>query len=348
MRRAVFERAALVFALILLWYVLFNFLLGPLTPIVIGFLIALATERVTLLLTRWMPRWLATLVSVTLAAAVLLGGLGWLGYRLLAEVSDFAASFDARRLSVELEGLIPGQLAPWVKPLKGKAIEEVLAAASNLLRAALGSIVLLPEAIIGSVITLMAAYLIALNLPRYWEAFLGAFTNQWQTRILSAVERTRRAFVGYWLAQGSLSAMSFVLALIVLVQTRETYALTLSALAALSEMIPVIGATAFFVPFAGYLFLVGKTALAWSMLMVYAVVGVARRLVEAKIIGDAAEISPLAAVVSILVGLKLAGVLGVFLGPALWTMTLALAGHGEEGNGPERSRGEVPPVPPAQ
>lgn len=347
MRRLVVERTVLVVALVLLWWFLFHFLLGPLTPIVIGFLIALATERVTLFLTRWLPRWAAALLSVLAASAILLGSLGWLSYRLLVEISDLASSFDARRLSTDLESLIPDQLAPWIKPIKGKAVEESLAAASNVLRSALGTIALLPEALIGSVISLMAAYLVARNLPGYWGAFLSAFNDKWQARILSAVDRTRRAFVGYWLAQGSLGAMSFVLALIVLVQAHETYALTLSALAGLSELIPVIGATVFFVPFAIYLLLVGKAALGWSMLMIYAVVGIARRVVEAKVIGDAADISPLAAVMSILLGLKLMGVLGVFLGPALWTITVALVESGEDSEKPEGSGSNAPPAPPA-
>lgn len=334
MHHAVRERAILILALVLLWYILFHFLLGPLTPVVVGFLIALATERVTLALSRRMPRWLAALISVTVASAILLGGLGWLGYRVFVEVSDFADSFDPRRLSLELDSLIPRQLAPWVKPLQGRVLEDALSGTSEFLRSALEFIAVLPEAVIGSVIALMAAYLIAHDLPGHWEAFLSVFDEQWQARIRSAVERTRRAFLGYWLAQGSLGLMSFLLALIVLAQAHEAYALSLSALAGVSEMIPVIGATVFFVPFAVYLFLVGKATLAWSMLMIFAVVGAARRVLEAKIIGDAAEISPLAAVVSILVGLKLAGILGVFLGPTLWTVTLALAGYGENGTGP--------------
>lgn len=318
------EKAGLMAAILLVWWVFFRYLLAPLTPVVIGLLVALATLPLTARLERVMSRSLAALLSVVVAYLALLGVAGYLGYRLVAEVNDLARTFDTAALAGRTQDLIPPQLAPWVDPLQGKVSEEAVKAISGSTHVLLTSLARLPETAIGTVVAMVATYFIARNLPAYWDAFLGAFTPVWRRRLNAAVEKARHSLLGYVLAQGSLAVITFVLTLLMMVGLDRPYALTMSGLAALSEMVPVIGATIFFIPWSLWLLATGEAAAAWGVLVIFFVVASLRRVLEPKIIGKHADISPLAALVSMLLGLKAAGVLGVLVGPLVWSVSLAM------------------------
>lgn len=345
-RRDLLGKAAQLAAILVLWYLFFRFALGTLLPVVVGVLLAVAVERPTRHLARWLPRWLASLASIGGAFALLLGTLGYLAYRVAVQVTAFVASFDPGQIPLHLERLVPASLPPWAQPLRARAVEEAAAAATALLKVVLGLLGLFPELVLGSVIALLTAYLVSLGLPAYWRAFLDAFDPAWQARVQAAAARARRVVLGYVLAQGSLAAITFALTLLALARFRQPYGLALSAAAGVSDLIPLVGSAAFFVPCAAYLFLAGKSSLAWSLVAVYALVGALRRVVEAKVVGQAAGMTPLAALVAMLVGLKAAGFLGVLFGPLVWAVSLALV-EGRPGvdaaAGGERSPGGTPP-----
>ncbi len=318
------EKAFLLAAILLVWWVFFRVLLAPLTPIVLGFLVALAVTPLTARLERVMPRGLAAVVSVGLAFLVLLGGVAYLGHRLLAEVTALARNFDGPAFARLIQDLIPPQLAPWAGEIRTRVAEETVNVISGSAHKLLEFLAHLPETAISAFVALLVAYYFAKNLPDYWEGFLRGFTPVWQMRLKAAVVRARRSFVGYLLAQGALGVITFVITVAVLAWFGAPYALTLSGLAAVSEMIPKIGATVFFVPWIAYLFLSGEATLGYAVLAIFTVVGLLRRYIEPEIWGHHAEISPLAIIVSMLVGLEAAGFLGVFLGPLIWSVSLAL------------------------
>lgn len=66
---------------------------------------------------------------------------------------------------------------------------------------------------------------------------------------------------------------------------------------------------------------------AWLM-GIWGVIALFRRVMEPKFVGDQTGLSPILSLVSIYVGMKLAGVLGMILGPVALLILLNLAGMG--------------------
>ena len=67
---------------------------------------------------------------------------------------------------------------------------------------------------------------------------------------------------------------------------------------------------------------------ATALMVIWGVVALFRRVMEPKVVGDQTGLSPILSLVGIYVGMKLAGVLGMILGPIVLLVLLNLAGMG--------------------
>ena len=65
-----------------------------------------------------------------------------------------------------------------------------------------------------------------------------------------------------------------------------------------------------------------------ELMAIWGVIALFRRVMEPKILGDQTGLSPILSLVSIYVGMKLAGVLGMVFGPVVLLVILNLAGMG--------------------
>lgn len=91
-------------------------------------------------------------------------------------------------------------------------------------------------------------------------------------------------------------------------------------------LLPVAGASVVFVPAAGWLLVQGRTGAAVAFLIWnLAYVGVVEYVLKPKLIGGSSRMNSVFVFISILAGLKLFGLLGLFYGPLFVAMFLALA-----------------------
>jgi predicted PurR-regulated permease PerM len=81
------------------------------------------------------------------------------------------------------------------------------------------------------------------------------------------------------------------------------------------DIMPILGVGSVLIPWAVYLFIVGDSYTGFGLMLLFIVITVARRVIEPKVIGDSVGIGALSALVSMYVGFKLVGVIGVFIGP---------------------------------
>jgi predicted PurR-regulated permease PerM len=93
----------------------------------------------------------------------------------------------------------------------------------------------------------------------------------------------------------------------------------------LLALLPVFGASVIFVPAAAYLFLTGKTVPA-ALFLAYNLthVGLLEYGLKPKLIGTGSQMNAVLVFLSILGGLSLFGVLGIFYGPLIVAMFLAM------------------------
>lgn len=213
------------------------------------------------------------------------------------------------------------RLAAWFQARVSAALAT---AAQSVTRTAAG----VPGFLLSLLMFAMGTYFLTADYPYLRTRAI----QRMDARTLSALRQLHRvaaaAFGGYLKAQLLLSAGVFVILLGGFLLTGQDYALLLALALAVLDFIPLIGAGTVMVPWAAGAFLAQNYPTAISMMVTWSAVAAFRRVAEPKIVGDQTGLSPILSLVSIYVGMKLAGVAGMVLGPILTLMVLNLAGLG--------------------
>ncbi|MEH7108169.1 sporulation integral membrane protein YtvI [Bacillus sp. JJ1764] len=125
----------------------------------------------------------------------------------------------------------------------------------------------------------------------------------------------KKALFGFIKAQLTLISITTVIILIGLLILRVDYAITIALLAGIVDVLPYLGTGAVFVPWIIYEVIGGDMGLAIGLGVLYIIVLVQRQIMEPKILSSNIGLDPLATLISLFVGFKLIGFLGLILGP---------------------------------
>lgn len=108
----------------------------------------------------------------------------------------------------------------------------------------------------------------------------------------------------------------------------QNYALLLALGLAILDFIPIIGSGTVMVPWAVVALFTRDFSTAVYLMVIWGVVAMFRRVAEPRFVGDQTGLSPILSLVGIYVGMKVAGVAGMILGPILILVVLNLVGLG--------------------
>ncbi len=240
--------------------------------------------------------------------------------------------FEHGKWMEQLQKILPGKLASLAEILGGRLNQWAQENVSALLSAAAqwaGTIAAaLPGILLGLAVFLLASYFLTAEYP-YLRTRVLQNMSQELCDLLGLFRKIAAAAMGGYLkAQLVLSAGVFVLLLGGFVLWGQDYALLLALGLAVLDFIPLIGAGTVLAPWAAVSVLMGeyKTA-AWTAVLL-GMTAVFRRLAEPKVVGDQTGLSPVLSLMSIYIGMRLAGVIGMILGPIVTLMVLNLSGLG--------------------
>lgn len=134
----------------------------------------------------------------------------------------------------------------------------------------------------------------------------------------------KKAFAGFVKAQFVLVTLTGVIIFFGLAILNINHALTISFIASLIDLLPYIGTGAIFIPWIGYSFLTANYQLTIGLSILYIIVIISRQILEPKLLSASIGVNPLAILAAIFLGIKLWGILGLFIAPILLVMILAL------------------------
>jgi sporulation integral membrane protein YtvI len=183
---------------------------------------------------------------------------------------------------------------------------------------------MIPNFFIEVIIVFIAMYLISLRLPSLKRFFFQFFDPADHPRIDVVLQQLHRAIFGFIRAQLIISTFEFVFVLIGFVILDVPYPSATALIVTLVDILPILGTGAVMIPMAAYQYVTGNVFLGMGLLVHYGIIIIFRRIIDPKIMADSIGISPLAALVSMYLGLKLAGFVGLFLGPAVVILFQAL------------------------
>ena len=289
-------------------------------------------------------RQVLTLLLLFLIFGLLGGGLALLVYaaagQLVSLVQNWGGLLDSLQtvmdqleaLFARLLTLVPLQVNEIVENA-GDSLFQWLSEAAP---AALGNLGLeageramgLPAFLVALVIFIMATFLLTADYP-YLRSRYVQHLDEGLLRFLGQLRTTALgAFGGYVKAEFLLSVGVFFILLAGFFLIRQPYGLLLSLGLAVMDFIPIIGAGTVMVPWAFVALFTGDFTAAVELMAIWGVIALFRRVMEPKFVGDQTGLSPILSLVSIYVGMKLAGVLGMVFGPVVLLMVLNLAGMG--------------------
>ncbi len=278
-------------------------------------------------------RQILSLLLIVLAFAVVGGLLFWLLYSVGSEVVSLVANWDSvgAALSEMLEtvavysdrvfALLPDELEQWLDGTYAELIVWLQNVAPELLAGlgkGAGNIAMqVPSWGIAFAVFVVAAYFFTADYPR----IRAMVTERMSTGVHDFLSRVKKvavaAFGGYVRAQLILSFIVFVILLIGFSVTGQSYAFVLAFVFAVMDFIPIIGSGTAIVPWTVISVLMGNYRKAIELAVIWGIIAVFRRIAEPKVVGDQTGLSPILSLVSIYVGMRLAGVLGMIFGPVI-------------------------------
>ena len=289
-------------------------------------------------------RGLVSLVTVLVLVGLAGSALGLLIYGLGSEVVSLAQNWEGLfdhgvAAFEEMEGLfdrfltlIPPEITLATQSIGDKLVIWVQETMSDMLAVSAeyltNKAIKVPGFLLGLVMFLMGTYFLTADYP-YLRTRLIQHTDDRALSFLGQMKKTVvAAFGGYLKAQLLLSLGVFGILLAGFLFTGQDYALLLALGLAVLDFIPLLGSGTVMVPWAVIALLTRDYSKALSVLAIWGVIAVFRRVAEPKIVGDQTGLSPILSLISIYVGMKLGGVPGMILGPILLLVVLNLAGIG--------------------
>lgn len=322
----------------------------PLLSLFAPFLAALVLAAILNPLVRWVQKklgWsrrLLSLLVLVLIFALLGGALFLLVYAggnefvSLAQnweglLDQFQAAADSlRELFARFQALVPDQVTQFTAQLGDKLMGWLQGTVSRGLNSAAEYVkdkaIGLPGMVLGLTMFLMASYFLTADYP-YLRTRAIQHMDEDLLGFLSQVRATAlAAFGGYLRAQVLLSVGVFFILLAGFFLTGHSYALLLALALAVLDFVPILGSGTVMVPWAVVALVTGDCRTALSVMAIWGLVALFRRVAEPKFVGDQTGLSPILSLVSIYVGMRLAGVSGMIFAPILTLVALNLAGLG--------------------
>lgn len=325
----------------------------PLLSLFMPFILALAAAAlldpvVRLLQKRlgWARKWVALIVLI-----VLVGGIGGAVALLLRagveEVVSLVENWDgllaalsqvlekAELLLQNVAAKLPFKLPVHDQPLLdqlGQWLSQWLTSAVPDIGNLTGFAAARARAVVGFVLALVAflmgAYFLCADYPYLRTGFARRLDEDTRCRLEQVKKVSLGAFGGYLRAQLMLSLGVFGILLCGFLVTGQSYALLLALGFAILDFIPLIGSGTIMVPWAVIDLLLGNYRQAIELMVIWGLIVAFRRIAEPKVVGDQTGLSPVLSLISIYIGMRLYGVVGMILCPILLLVLLNLAGLG--------------------
>jgi sporulation integral membrane protein YtvI len=321
------KRYVLIFVLI----GLIVFLLPKSMPLIIGLLTAIFFEPLILYLQKsWKSR---RLLPVTVVFIIFLTVTGFISYLLVAKLVDQLLYFSNNLpfIFAEINTMISIYIIKWevysesiplelIRSIESsfRSLEvSLLKGTSKLTESTILLFTSIPEILVEILVYFVSLFLFSLDLPKIKQSLFSLFKEKTKEKILFVFSQLNKVGIGFIKAQILFSFLTFFLAYSGLLILKVEYPLLLSIVIVFVDILPVLGAGSVLVPLAVYSFLANQQDAAIGILLLFVVITIVRRVIEPKVYSSSMGISPLASLISMFLGFKLIGFIGLIIGPAV-------------------------------
>jgi len=311
-----------------------------LMPFIFGYLISKLIDPLVTFLQHKLkiPRGLSTLVlifgvifSIGFGAVILIGRLAqgllsmsdqfpiWSGL-IAAYMENVSTSLQS--LTFSLPETISTYMSTGIESIMSRLGELSTLVGSSVLAA----VTSVPNLLFFIVIMFVSAFFLTKdkNMIKEWmkPIVAGAWTRNEKVSIIR--KDVLGVLWGYIKAQLILMTLTFIESAIGLFIIGIAYPIPIALGIAVIDAIPILGPATIYIPWVITNLVIGEYGIAASLFILYLVVTLARQALEPKIVSTQIGIYPLITLLSMYLGLRLLGVVGIILGPMTVIVILAL------------------------
>lgn len=311
-----------------------KYLLPILMPFVIGFVIASIVQfplnRLPLKDTRWNKYAAATLCIVFYVALV--GMMIFLSVKVFSEISHFAASIP--NLFLHYVYPIIWDLGDWVQGILepidmnlaqivnevGKTVASTLAKYATefsgwAVKALANGVISIPGALLQIIITIVSSFYIAADYRTVTGFLTKLIPASKRDYVVQVIDYARTAVVVYIKSYSIMFFVTFAELWIGFALLDIPYKLGLAFGIAFFDLMPILGVGGILLPWGAVALTMGSFRIGLGVVALYIAICATRHTIEPRIVGKQIGLHPLATLVAMIVGLELAGLVGMMLLP---------------------------------
>lgn len=305
-------------------------------PFIIAMLVATCVEPVIKFFMKHakIKRKLASIISLILVVLIIGGLLSLAISKIITEASSLLSNLNGYFDNVYEWGLqivedikqkniqLPEQLASSLQNSLTGIIDVIKNGAIYLLNGVVNIISLVPNAITYGFITILAIIFICFDKEYIPNTIKSQIPTKWFEKIKQIINEMCSVSVKYIKAEAKLSFICFIWVLIALnivnlIGIKVEYLLIMTVFIGIVDLLPLFGAGAVMLPWAGYSLLIGNIPFAISIIIIWGIWAVIKQLLEPKMVSKEMGMHPIFTLVGMYTGFKIFGVLGLILGPII-------------------------------
>lgn len=299
----------------------FPFLLGALLGALLEPLVEIANSKLKL------PKSISAFVTLLVFVGGILASLTWVVARVITELIKLSNSFPlyAEKFIIGLEYAL-GQIRILYfaldipQDLLNKVLEQLEGLSHTALNAinwVIGMLTAVPSGILTMIFAFISSYFFIKDKEKIVQVAYEIFPARVGNFLHKIGGETGSAIIGYIRAQLILMLITMAQTLLGLYFLKVDYVLLLTIFVGFLDFLPVLGPGIIFVPWAIISFLSGNVSFAIALVVLYSILSLVRQVLQPKIVGDYIGIHPLETLISLYVGFKLLGIIGIIIGPIL-------------------------------
>jgi sporulation integral membrane protein YtvI len=173
----------------------------------------------------------------------------------------------------------------------------------------------IPNFLVSFIVYIITLFLFMLDLTDLKKMVFRHLTPATAEKVRFMTSRLNSVIFGFVKAQLLASLFILVGSFIGLLFIAPEYAIIMSIVIWIIDIIPILGSIAIVGPWSIYQFIIGDVAMGTKLAILALVLLVIRRAVEPKLMGSQIGLSPLATLIAMFIGLQIFGFLGLIIGP---------------------------------
>jgi sporulation integral membrane protein YtvI len=188
--------------------------------------------------------------------------------------------------------------------LTGSLLKGILSAFISILSS-------IPYILMVILFTLLTTYFFTKDLTSAKRKFITMLPENKTNRLLFIFEETKKMFANYILSYLLIITVTFVETIIVFIVFKVKYAVILSVLCGVLDLLPILGIGAVYIPLVIMYGLYHNLYTCIGLLVCYVIVTIVRQIIEPKIVSSSLGIHPVAVLAALFIGLKANGASGM-------------------------------------